>query len=84
MADAGTAASHVPVPLSILQAIHERLGRLPPKCVWLLRAASIVGREFSVEVVARMVGEPVLGCLAQLDEAVAAGLVESIATPGQH
>ena len=36
------------------------------------------------EVVARMVGEPVLGCLGQLDEAVAAGLVECLATPGQH
>ena len=31
-----------------------------------------------------MVGEPVLGCLGQLDEAVAAGLVEPTATPGEH
>ncbi|HEX6404539.1 MAG TPA: AAA family ATPase [Pseudonocardiaceae bacterium] len=84
LAGKGAAASPAPVPLSVLQAINERLARLPPKSVWLLRAASIVGRDFSVEVVARMVGEPVLGCLGQLDEAVAAGLVESIATPGQH
>ncbi|MGH3981372.1 MAG: ATP-binding protein [Pseudonocardiaceae bacterium] len=84
LADAGAAASAVPVPPSVLQTINERLDRLPPKSVWLLRAASIVGREFSVDVVARMVGEPVLGCLGQLDEAAAAGLVESIATPGQH
>jgi len=86
LAEAGAAASpaQVPVPLSVLQAINERLARLPPKSVWLLRAASIVGRDFSVEVVGRMVGEPVLGCLGQLDEAAAAGLVESVATPGRH
>ncbi|MCA1695325.1 MAG: hypothetical protein LC749_11665 [Actinobacteria bacterium] len=68
LADAGPAASPVPVPPSVLQTINERLERLPPKSVWLLRAASIVGREFSVELLARMVGEPVLGCLGQLDE----------------
>ncbi|MGH3528882.1 MAG: ATP-binding protein [Pseudonocardiaceae bacterium] len=84
LADAGPAASAVKVPPSVLQTINERLERLPPKSVWLLRAASIVGREFSVEVLARMVGEPVLGCLGQLDEAAAARLVESTATPGEH
>ncbi|MGH3787443.1 MAG: helix-turn-helix transcriptional regulator [Pseudonocardiaceae bacterium] len=84
LADAGAGASAVPVPPSVRQTINERLERLPPKSVWLLRAASIVGREFSVEVVARMVGEPVLGCLGQLDEAAVAGLVESTATPGEH
>lgn len=84
LAGAGPAAAAVPVPPTVLQTINERLERLPPKSVWLLRAASIVGREFPVEVVAQMVGEPVLGCLGQLDEAAAAGLVESTATPGQH
>lgn len=84
LADAGPAASAVPVPPSVLQTINERLERLPPKSVWLLRAASIVGREFPVEVLARMVGEPVLGCLDPLDEAAAARLVEPTATPGEH
>jgi DNA-binding CsgD family transcriptional regulator/tetratricopeptide (TPR) repeat protein len=84
LADAGPAASAVPVPLSVLQTINERLERLPPKPVRLLRAAAIVGREFSVEVVARMVGEPVLGCLGQLEEAATAGLVESTVTPDQY
>lgn len=80
---AGIAAS-VPIPPSVRQTINERLERLPPKSVRLLRAASIVGREFSVGVLARMVGEPVLGCLGQLDEAADAGLVEPAATPGSH
>lgn len=84
LADAGPAASAVPVPPSVRQMINDRLDRLSPKSVGLLRAASIVGREFSVEVVARMVGEPVLGCLGQLDEAAAAGLVEPTATSGEH
>jgi DNA-binding CsgD family transcriptional regulator len=84
LADAGPAASPVPVPPSVLQTITERLERLPPKSVWLLRAASIVGREFSVEVLARMVGEPVLGCLGQLDEAAAARLVEPTTTSGEY
>lgn len=84
LAEAGPAGSPVPVPPNVLQTINERLERLPPKSVWLLRAASIVGRQFSVEVLARMVGEPVLGCLGQLDEAAAARLVESTATPGEH
>ncbi|MGH3767816.1 MAG: ATP-binding protein, partial [Pseudonocardiaceae bacterium] len=82
LAHAGAATAAVPP--SVLQMINERLDRLPPKSVGLLRAASIVGREFSVEMVARMVGEPVLGCLGQLDEAAAAGLVESTATPGEQ
>ena len=84
LADAGPAASPVPVPPSVRQTINERLERLPPKSARLLGAASIVGREFSVEVLARMEGEPVLGCLGQLDEAAAAGLVEPTATPGEH
>ncbi len=84
LAEAGPAASPVPVPPSVLQTINQRLERLPPKSVWLLGAASIVGREFPVEVLARMVGEPVLGCLGQLDEAAAAHLVEPTATPGEH
>jgi hypothetical protein len=84
LTDAGVAAMPVPVPPTVRQTINERLDRLPPKSVRLVRAASIVGREFAVEVLARMVGEPVLGCLGQLDEAAAAGLVESTATHGEH
>jgi DNA-binding CsgD family transcriptional regulator len=84
LAEAGPAASPVEVPPSVLQTINERLQRLPPKSVWLLGAASIVGREFPLEVVARMVGEPVLGCLGQLDDAVAARLIEPTAMLDEH
>jgi DNA-binding CsgD family transcriptional regulator len=84
LAAAGPAVSLLPIPPSVRQTINERLERLPPKSVQLLGAASIVGRQFPVEVLARMVGEPVLGCLGQLDEAVAAGLIEPTETAGEH
>ncbi|MGH3696830.1 MAG: hypothetical protein ACRDRX_23080 [Pseudonocardiaceae bacterium] len=48
-----------------------------------MRRRSSAG-EFSVEVLAQMIGEPVLGCLGQLDEAAAAGLIEPTVTPSEH
>ncbi|MGH3821961.1 MAG: ATP-binding protein [Pseudonocardiaceae bacterium] len=47
LAEAGAAVSPlpVPVPLSVRQTINERVERLSPKSMRLLRAASIVGRE---------------------------------------
>ena len=43
-----------------------------------------MGRDFSVAVAAAMLALPVLECLAPLDEAAAAGLVEPGASPGEH
>ena len=60
------------------------MDRLSPRCRRQLRAASIVGRQFSVAVVAATIGRPVLDCLDPLDEAVAAGLVEPTATAGDE
>lgn len=68
----------------VRDSIGARLNRLSPQCVRLLRAASIVGHEFSVAVAAAMVDSPVLNCLGPLDEAVAAGLVEASGTAGEH
>ena len=72
------------VPASVLDAIAGRLARLTPASVTLLRAGSIIGRDFSTAVVAAMLTLPVLECLAPLDEAAAAGLVEPGASPGEH
>jgi uncharacterized membrane protein YqaE (UPF0057 family) len=60
------------------------MDRLSPQCRHQLRAAAIVGREFSVALVAAVIGRPVLRCLVPLEEAVAAGLVEPAETPGRH
>ncbi len=76
-----------PAPLvtaSVRDAIIARLNRLSPECVRLLRAASIVGQEFSLTVVAAMVDLPMLTCLHSLDEAVAAGFIERPSTPAEH
>ena len=81
---AGLALSSPAVPASVLDAIAGRLARLTPASVTLLRAGSIIGRDFSTAVVAAMLTLPVLECLAPLDEACAAGLVEPGASPGEH
>jgi DNA-binding CsgD family transcriptional regulator len=72
------------VTASVREAIGARLHRLSPECVRLLQAASIVGREFSLALVAVVVGLPVADCLGLFDEAVASGLVEVGPTAAQH
>src|SRR5215213_3495452 len=67
------------VPATVREAIEARLARLSPQCVAVLRAASLVGRQFAPAVVAVMVDAPLSECLVRLDEAVAAGLVEPVA-----
>jgi len=72
------------VPETVRGAIRRRMDRLSPQCRHQLRVAAIVGREFSVAVVAAIIGRPVLTCLDALEDAVAAGLVEPVATTGEH
>jgi len=73
-----------PVPTSVRGAIGARIARLAPPTTTALQAAAIVGRGFRVAVVAAMVDAPVLDCLAALDEAADAGLVEPLPTPGEQ
>lgn len=84
LAERETGASAPLVTASVRDAISARLARLSPECVRLLRAASIVGQEFSLTVVAAMVDLPALDCLYLLDEAAAAGMTEPASTPAQH
>lgn len=70
-----------PVPASVREAIGSRIARLPPTTAKALRAAAIVGHEFRVTVVAATLHAPVLDCLAALEEAASAGLVEPLPTP---
>jgi DNA-binding CsgD family transcriptional regulator len=84
---AGTLADGVAsarIPSTVVEAIKRRLDRLSPRCRHQLRAASIVGREFSIALVAAIVNRPVLSCLGPLEEAVTAGLVEPAEIAGQH
>lgn len=50
----------------------------------MLRAASVIGREFSAPLVAAMLEMPVLDCLRYVDEAVGAGLLDSGPAPHDH
>ena len=77
--------SHAPLATSNVQdAIATRLRRLSPDCVGLLEAAAIVGRQFSIVVVASMLDQPVVECLVLVDEARAAQLVEADGEPGGY
>ncbi len=69
---------------TVRQAIAARLNRLTGSCLDLLRAASILGRDFSVAATAAMTGRSPLDCLGPLDEARAAGLVEAREVPGEY
>ncbi|MGY1705694.1 ATP-binding protein [Geodermatophilus sp. SYSU D00697] len=82
--DPRTQTGDAPVPDGVRAAIAARLGRLTVDAARVLGAASVVGREFAVPTVARVLDVPVLTCLAVLDEAAAAGLVESAAVPGRY
>ncbi|MBA3887620.1 MAG: AAA family ATPase [Acidobacteria bacterium] len=73
-----------PVTANVREAIRSRLSRLSRDAVAVIRAASIVGREFSTNIVAPMVGATPLSCLSSLDDAASAGLVEAGTTPGNH
>ena len=64
-----------PVPSGVRGSIRARLARLSPEAVGLLQAASVVGRDFPMTVVADMLEAPEASCLPLLDEAAAAGLV---------
>jgi DNA-binding CsgD family transcriptional regulator len=74
----------LPATSNVQGAIAARLRRLSPDSVRLLEAAAIVGRSFSISVVASMLDRPVVGCLALVDEARAARLVEADGEPGGY
>jgi DNA-binding CsgD family transcriptional regulator/tetratricopeptide (TPR) repeat protein len=71
------------VPTGIRESIGTRVERLSPRAVRVLQAASVVGREFPLTLVAEMLEAPELECLGDLDEAAAAGLVAP-SSPSRH
>jgi len=82
--DPRTRVDEVPVPDGVRTAIAARLNLLAPAAQRVLQAASIVGRDFSVAVVAPIVGIPVLGCLGWLDQATDAGFTERTSLSGEY
>ena len=66
------------IPETVRGVIGRRLDRLSPACRDVLTVASVVGREFDLELVERLSDRPREELLGLLDEAVAARLVTDV------
>lgn len=72
------------VPETVRALIRRRLERLAPQTQAVLHAAAVVGPQYPVAVVAAMVHAPAIECVAALDAAHAAGLVEDSELAGSQ
>ena len=70
-------SAELPLPASIVGAVRQRLTRLAPEVVDLLRTAAIVGRTFDVTLVAEVAGQEPEAVEERLQEAERARLVHS-------
>ncbi|WP_433787670.1 ATP-binding protein [Actinomycetospora sp. CA-101289] len=70
-------------PRSVLEVVTARLDRLGPGARRLVQAAAVVGRDFSLGLIAAALGEPPAACVGWLDEVRAHGLVDETG-PGDH
>ena len=84
LAEGESAASTSLLTTDLRAAVKARLHRLTPECLRLLQAASVIGQEFDLTVVAAVLDVPALDCLGPLDEAVAAGLIEAATAATRH
>jgi DNA-binding CsgD family transcriptional regulator len=69
-------------PRSVLDVVGVRLNRASAGCRRLVQTAAIVGRDFSLALVAAALGEPVVSCLPLVDEAIGYGLVDGVGDGG--
>jgi tetratricopeptide (TPR) repeat protein len=77
-APAGAGERAPAVPPGAQELLRRRLAPLPAASLELLRAASVLGREFDLGLLARVVDEPVERALAALGPALAADLVREL------
>ncbi len=70
-------------PRSVLDVVTTRLNRVSEDCRQLVQAAAIVGRDFSITLVATTLNEPVTQCLPLIDEAIAYGLIDRVGEAGE-
>lgn len=76
-----TASWHRAIPAGVHELIGRRLSHLSPDCRRALSLASVVGREFRIDVLTRLVGGSGDELLATLEEAAAMSLVDDV--PGR-
>jgi len=74
----GATLEHLPVPDSVLDAVAQRLARLPEGVRELLTFAAVIGPSFDLDVLAAVVGRPDDDVLDLLDEVDRAGMVSEI------
>jgi DNA-binding SARP family transcriptional activator/tetratricopeptide (TPR) repeat protein len=77
-----TGSIRLAIPDTVRDVIARRLSHLSPECNRLLVLASVVGREFSLDILAALGGVSEEQVLDQLDEAMAARVVADV--PGAH
>ena len=70
-------------PRTVLDVVAARLGRVSVDCRQLVQAAAIVGRDFSLTLVAATLDEPIAQCLPLIDEAIAYGLLDRVGEAGE-
>ncbi len=75
---AGEPSWRLRIPQSVRDVIERRLERLSEECNRVLRLASVVGREFGLDVLERFSGAPRERLLETLDEAIEARVVAEI------
>jgi tetratricopeptide (TPR) repeat protein len=68
----------VAVPSRIREVIARRVGHLSERCRWALTLGSVLGPEFSLEILGRFGGFPQAELLDRLDEAVREGLLAEV------
>jgi DNA-binding CsgD family transcriptional regulator len=77
--------SGVELPLAIRNTVSARLDRLSEDCRRVVEIASIVGRDFEVNVIARVIpAEGVIRVMELLGEASIAGFIETTPVPGDY
>jgi predicted ATPase len=83
--DAPADASWRPaIPETVKEVIGRRLNRLSPECIETLALASVLGREFPLDLLERLSGRPAGELLTVLGEAIAARLVTDVpGSPGR-
>jgi eukaryotic-like serine/threonine-protein kinase len=74
--------AHVAIPQSVRDVIALRLAHLAAECKPVLELASVVGREFGLDVLARLSACPEDELLDAFDEAIGARVVSNV--PGAH
>lgn len=81
---AAVAVGRIGIPGGIREAIGGRLAGLPPPSRELLGVAAVLGREFSLDALARMTDRPALALLEDLEDVIGEGLLSAVAGQVGH